>query len=53
MIVSFFRGCGGGNMDRAYEYVEDHGIKLNATYPYKAHDQLCANVGTQEAFLVS
>ena len=34
-------GCHGGWMDKAFEYVQGHGIVLESTYPYKAQDGTC------------
>ncbi|KAF4688211.1 hypothetical protein FOZ63_021772, partial [Perkinsus olseni] len=34
-------GCGGGNMVHAYQYMQDHGIDQESTYPYKAGNNKC------------
>ena len=37
------QGCMGGYMTNGFQYVIDHGLCLNQSYPYKATDQLCKN----------
>jgi len=34
-------GCNGGWMDSAFEFVRDHGINTDQTYPYTARDGPC------------
>ncbi|KAF4666304.1 hypothetical protein FOL47_004138 [Perkinsus chesapeaki] len=34
-------GCNGGLMHYAYDYINDHGINQESTYPYKAQDMQC------------
>lgn len=34
-------GCKGGEMDQTFDYIIDHGINLQADYPYKPKDEKC------------
>lgn len=38
------RGCSGGSMDGAFNYVHDHGIASEASYPYTAKDGTCQSI---------
>ena len=37
------QGCNGGSMDNAFEYVIQHGICSNVSYPYNGVDNQCKN----------
>ncbi len=38
------RGCSGGSMDGAFNYVHDHGIASESSYPYAAKDGTCQSI---------
>lgn len=39
-------GCGGGWMNKVFDYIRDHGISLNSVYKYKASRETCVNYAT-------
>merc|ERR1719183_29006 len=40
------KGCQGGLMDYAFEYVEKHPLETESEYPYKAKNEKCKAKGT-------
>lgn len=38
---SWNNGCGGGNIDWAFDYISENGLDLETTYPYEAKDGTC------------
>ena len=45
-------GCNGGLMDTAYDYIIDHSIDTEKTYPYRAVDQKCKASKKKSRFTV-
>ncbi|KAF4727119.1 hypothetical protein FOZ63_029565, partial [Perkinsus olseni] len=43
------RGCDGGLMDYAYEYIRDNGIDLDSTYSYNAKKNKCQDTLAKKA----
>ncbi|KAJ1393974.1 Peptidase C1A, papain C-terminal [Sesbania bispinosa] len=37
------RGCGGGFMDNAFDYIQNNGIASETDYPYQGMDETCQN----------
>jgi len=47
------RGCEGGSMDLAYQYVIDNGLCLNISYPYEATDEKCLKSNCKSVISIS
>lgn len=41
------KGCQGGYMHFAYNYILEHGINLSKDYPYNAHNNKCKSISGQ------
>lgn len=47
------QGCGGGDMNQAFEYIKDHGIAKEEDYPYEARNRKCRRAEAPRALKIA